>query len=62
VAAARAERVAAVVRRRAAARRRVAVPRLPAALREARAAAVVPFELERLVVVRRVVGGAAPGA
>jgi hypothetical protein len=53
LAAARAERVAAAVRRRAAARRRVAVPRLAAALRDARAAAVVPFELE--LVVRRVV-------
>jgi hypothetical protein len=53
LAAARAERVAAVVRRRAAARRRVAVPRLPEALRDARAAAVVPFELE--LVARRVV-------
>jgi hypothetical protein len=52
LAAARAERVAAAVRRRAAARRRVAVPRLPAALRDALAAAVVPFEE---VVVRRVV-------
>jgi len=52
LAAARAERVAAVVRRRAAARRRVAVPRFAAALRDARAAAVVPL-LE--LVVRRVV-------
>jgi hypothetical protein len=52
LAAARAERVAAVVRRRAAARRRVAVPRLPAALREALAAAVVPL-LVRLVVAAR---------
>jgi len=56
LAAARAERLAAVVRRRAAARRRVAVPRLPAALRDARAAAVVPFEelVVRRVLARRV--------